>query len=131
MFLATTSIHIIPDGGVWDQIFRQTWVNINVLGLFGTNGFRINLAGLIIVLFVSIVATNVTERLAGEKPGRNVLAGLLLAIFGAYVFANFVKLPFDTYIEDFPIIAGLIGAIVFGVFFVLIKKQMNGGAKKA
>ena len=123
------NFNIIPSGSPWDQIFRETWINLNIFGLFGADGFRINLAGLIIILIVGLAATAITERLVGEKPGKNLLATVLLTLFGAYVFAGSVHLPFETKVESVPLIAALLGAIVFGVFYVLIKKQVAPSKK--
>jgi len=123
------NFNIIPSGSPWDQIFRETWINLNIFGLFGADGFRINLAGLIIILIVGLAATAITERLVGEKPGKNLLATVLLTLFGAYVFAGAVHLPFETKVENVPLIAALLGAIVFGVFYVLLKKQVAPSKK--
>lgn len=124
MFMAT-AITIIPNTGILDSIFHKTWITINILGLFGDSGFKLNLAGLIVIILVGILATAITERLVGEKPGKNLLGAILFTLFGAYIFAGFIKLPFELMIESVPIVAALIGAIVFGVFFVLFKKQFS------
>ncbi len=124
MILATTNINIIPDSGIWHTIFYQTWMTLNIFGLFGANGFTFNLAGLIIIVVVGLAAAGITERLAGEKPGKNLLSVVLLTLLGAYIFAAFVKLPFELRLDNVPLVAALLGAIVFGVFFVLIRKTV-------
>jgi drug/metabolite transporter (DMT)-like permease len=127
MFLA--DVTLFPNTEPWETIFRKSWINLNVLGMFGNEGFQINLAGLLIVLIVGLAATVITERLAGERPGKNMLAAVLITFFGAYVFGQFVALPFDTKVEQVPLVAALLGSIVFGVFFVLIGKAVRPKAK--
>ncbi len=133
MVFATSTINLIPSSGFWDTIFHQTWIAVNFFGLLGANGFKINLIGLIIVAIVGLAATGVTERLAGEKPGKNLVTPILLTILGAYIFSALLsgRIPFEIILEGIPLIAALLGAIVFGVFYVLIRKQAGGGAKRA
>jgi uncharacterized membrane protein YeaQ/YmgE (transglycosylase-associated protein family) len=131
MFLAVTNVTIVPNSGIWNQIFHQSWINVNLFGLLGSGGYTINLIGLIIVAIVGLAATGVTERLAGAKPGGGLLMPILLTILGAYIFSALLsgRIPFEVVLEGIPLFAALLGAIVFGVFYVLIRKQ--GSAKKA
>jgi uncharacterized membrane protein YeaQ/YmgE (transglycosylase-associated protein family) len=125
MFVADQSI-TLPLNGIWDTLFRQTWIDINILGLFGTDGFRINLIGLIVIGLVGIAATSIAERLVGEKPGKNLLGAVLIALLGSYIAAAiFKQLPFEIRIEDVPMIAALLGAIIFGTFYVLIQRAFT------
>jgi uncharacterized membrane protein YeaQ/YmgE (transglycosylase-associated protein family) len=130
---SSTTVNFIPTSGFWNTIFHQTWINVNLFGLLGPNGFTINLIGLIIVALVGLAATGITERLAGEKPGKNLLMPIFLTILGAYIFSALLsgRLPFEIIMEGIPLIAALLGAIVFGVFYVLIRKQTSGSARKA
>lgn len=126
------AFNIFPSGSPWDQIFRETFIRVNIFGLLGPDGFQINLAGLIIVFIVGLAATAITERLVGDKPVKSPAGAVIFTLIGAYVFARFVNLPFETSIEGLPVYAALLGAIVFGVFYVLIRKQTSGStAKKA
>jgi drug/metabolite transporter (DMT)-like permease len=131
MILSTIVIdNLIPTTGFWNTVFNETWISFNIFGLLG-NGFKITLAGILIVLVVGMAAVAIVERLVGEKPGKNLLAVALLTILGAYIFASAVKLPFEIILQGFPIIAALLGAIVFGVFYVLIRKQMGSSSSKS
>lgn len=127
-------INIIPtDGGFLDLLFHHTWLKINLLGLFDkTDGFQVTLAGLIVLILVGLAATAVAERLAGDKPGKNLVTTVLLTLLGAYVFAAYVTLPFtDIEVEGIRLISALLGAIVFGVFFVLVRRQTSAKPAKA
>jgi drug/metabolite transporter (DMT)-like permease len=125
MILAASTINFIPTTGIWNAIFNETWLDVNLFGWFGADGVKITLAGLIVILLVGLAAAAIVERLAGEKPGKNLLAVAILTLLGAYIFAGAVKLPFEVILQGVPIIAALLGAIIFGVFFVLIRKQVS------
>ena len=127
-------VNVIPqDGGVLDLLFHHSWININLLGFFDkTGGFLITLSGLIVLVVISLAAAAISERLAGEKPGKNLATNTLITLLGAYIFVAYVNLPFtDVAIEGIRIVAALLGAIVFGVFWVLIRKQSQSQSKKA
>ncbi len=129
LYILASDIHIIPTGGLWDVIFRKTWINVNIFGAFGANGFQLNLAGLIIIIAVGALATFSAEKLVGEKPGKSMLSSVIFTLLGAYIFAGITHLPFEVYVENVPIFAALFGAIVFGVFFVLIKRAFTKSSK--
>lgn len=131
MILATTSVTIFPDTGIWNTIFNDTWLNVNLFGWFGPDGVKITLAGLIVILIVGLAAASIVERLAGAKPGNNLLSVAILTLLGAYIFIGAVKLPFDLILQGVPLVAALLGAIVFGVFYVLIRKQVSPPKKAA
>jgi hypothetical protein len=116
-------VNPIPNTGFLDLLFHKTYIIVNILGFFGGSGYKVTLAGLIVLLVVALAAAAVAERLAGSKPGKSLVTPVLLALLGSYIFTLYVKLPFDLVIETIPIIAALLGAIVFGVFYVLISKQ--------
>jgi uncharacterized membrane protein YeaQ/YmgE (transglycosylase-associated protein family) len=131
MLFADESI-TFPLNSFWDTIFRQTWIDINIFGLLGPDGLRINLIGLIILGVVGVVAVAVAERLVGEKLGKSLVTAIFVALLGSYISAAiFKQLPFEIRIEDVPLFAGTLGAIVFGVFFVLLRRSFGGSAKKA
>ncbi len=137
MILAATGkiiqVNLIPtDGGVLDRLFHLTWIKINIFGLLGPDGFQMTLAGLIVLVLVGLAATAVAERLAGEKPGKNLFTTVVLTLIGAYIFEAFVTLPFtDVSIEGVRLISALLGAIIFGVFFVLVRRQAGPRTAKA
>ena len=124
MFLATTVVNLVPSSGIWDQIFHQSFITVNILGLLnGQKGISINLIGLIIVAVVGIAAVGITERLTGGRMGGSLLLPIILTILGAYVFIALLGnvLTFDVVLEGIHLVAALLGAIVFAVFYVLIR----------
>lgn len=123
---AIQNVQIIPNSGILDLIFHQTWLAINILGLPGGNGYKLTLIQLIILAIIALAAVAVTERLTGGKPG-GMLAAVLITIFGAWLFTAYVRLPFDVALEGLPLIAAFLGAVVVAVFYVLIRKQFGGG----
>ncbi len=123
---AVSNFNFIPNSGPLDTIFHQTWLAVNVLGQPGGSGYRITLIGLLIVLVIAVAVNGITERLTSKKVG-GIFAGVVLTIIGSYLFAAYVKLPFDFALENVRIIAALLGAIVVGVFYNLIRAQFKGG----
>jgi drug/metabolite transporter (DMT)-like permease len=123
-------VNLIPTSGFMDLLFHKTYLIINIFGFFGGEGYKVTLAGLIVLVIIAAAAAAIAERLTGQKPGASIVTPLLLALLGAYIFTIYVKLPFDLVIETVPVVAALLGAIVFGVFYVLIRKQ-GGSSKKA
>jgi uncharacterized membrane protein YeaQ/YmgE (transglycosylase-associated protein family) len=118
------SVTLIPhNGGFMDKLFHGTYITINIFDLF-KGGYTITLAGLIVILIIAVAAAAVAERLTGAKPGKGMITPILLTLLGAYIFSAYVLLPTDLEIEGVRIIAALLGAIVFGVFYVLINKQV-------
>ncbi len=53
---------------------------------------------------------------------------MLITLLGSYIFTVYVLLPFDLVLEGVHALAALLGAIVFSVFYVLVRRQ--GGDKK-
>lgn len=123
MLLAMQDINFIPNTGVLDQIFHQSWLAISVLG-FPPGGYKLSLIGLIIVMLIALAANAVTERLTSKKVG-GLLAAVLVTILGSWLFSAYVLLPFDFRIEGVRIIAALLGAIVIAVFYTLLKGQVS------
>ena len=116
--------------GFWDALFHKTWIDINILGLSPDPGLRINLISLLILGVVGMAAIVLTERLAGEKPGKNLLGAVIVALIGSFLAtALFKQISFDIIIEGVPLISGLLGAIVFGVFYVLVRRMFRNDAK--
>ena len=125
LFLAAvTTVHLFPtDGGFLDKLFHGTYVTVNIFGLLSGEGYKITLSGLIVILILSIAAAAIAERLAGAKPGKNLVIPVLITLLGSYIFTAYVQLPTDISIEGVRILAALLGAIVFSVFYVLISRQ--------
>jgi len=115
----------IAKGSFFDLLFHQTYLSLQILGLLNPP-FKINLIGLIIIVLIAFAANAVTERLTSNKAG-GLLTAVLITLLGSYLFAAFVRLPFDFIFEGVRIIAALVGAIVIAVFYSLIRKQGSGG----
>jgi hypothetical protein len=121
------NISIIPNSGILDLVFHQTWIAFNILGWPGDGGIKLNLIQLIILVIIALAALAVTERLTGSKPG-GLIAGVVIVVIGTWIVTRFVILPgsLGLSIEGVPIIAALLGGIVIAVFYVLIRKQFGG-----
>lgn len=124
MVLAIQNVNFIPNNGILDQIFHQTWLSVSVLGV-PRGGYRISLIGLLIVLVIAVAANAICERLTSRKVG-GLFAAILVTLIGSWLFSVYVLLPFDFALEGVRVIAALLGAIVLAVFFTLIRGQASG-----
>ena len=127
MLLAIQSINFIPNSGILDQIFHQSWLQISVLG-FPAGGYKITLIGLIIILIIALAANAITERLTSKKVG-GLFAAVIVTLIGAWLFSAYVLLPFDFILEGVRVVAALLGAVVIAVFWTLIRGQAGGGKR--
>jgi uncharacterized membrane protein YeaQ/YmgE (transglycosylase-associated protein family) len=125
MALAFTNLNFIPNSGFLDQLFHQTSITIQVLGLLHPP-FYINLIQLIIILIIAIAVNAIAERLTSKKIG-GLGAAVIVTLIGSYVATQYIKLPFDFGLEGVRIVAALIGAIIIGVFYTLIRAQFSSG----
>lgn len=116
---AVPSYDPIPHTGLLNSIFYLTNLRVQVLG-WPANGYSINLIQLLILLMLAVVVNAVTERLTKKKPG-GLATGVILTVIGAYLVETYVNLPFDFSFEGVLIVASLIGAIIVGVFYTLIR----------
>jgi hypothetical protein len=128
MILAAVPNIVFPFNGILDTVFRQTWLQISILG-FPRGGYRVTLIDLIILAILAITVNALTERLTGKKLG-SMLGAMIVTIIGAIVVVTYVLLPFDFAIEGLRIIAALLGSLVISVFYVLLKGQVSGGGGK-
>ncbi|WIG61465.1 MAG: hypothetical protein OJF49_004213 [Ktedonobacterales bacterium] len=124
-----TNIQFIPNSGFLDQLFHQTSVTIQILGLLKP-AFYINLIQLIIILIIAIAVNAIAERLTSKKVG-GLLAATIITLIGSYLCTQYVKLGFDFSLEGVRIVAALLGAIVIGVFYTLIRGQVSSEKKKS
>src|SRR5262252_7736326 len=117
--------------GILKTIFIDTWVSLSLLGQ-PAGGFKLTLIDLIIVALLAFAVTALTEWLTSQKLG-NLFVGMVVTIIGALLVVMFVRLPapLDFAIEDVPIVAALIGAIVVGVFYVLLRARTSSRGKAA
>ncbi len=116
----------IPKGSFFDLVFHQTNFSLQILGLLNPP-LSLNLIGLIIIILIAFAANAVTERLTSSKAG-GLFTAVLITLIGSYLFAAFVRFPFDFQLEGVRIIAALLGAIIIAVFYTLIRKP--GASKK-
>jgi uncharacterized membrane protein YeaQ/YmgE (transglycosylase-associated protein family) len=124
LLAAIPSFDPIPHTGVWNLVFYQTDLRIQVLD-WPANGYSINLIQLIVLIVLAVVVNFVIERLTKKKPG-GLVTGVILTVIGAYIVETFAKIPFDFAFEGVLIVASLIGAIIVGVFYTLIRAQFSG-----
>lgn len=117
----------IAKGSFFDLVFHQTYFSLQILGLLNPP-FRINLIGLIIIILIAFAANAVTERLTSNKAG-GLFTAVLITLIGSYLFAAFVRFPFDFQLEGVRIVAALLGAIIIAVFYTLIRGQKAGSKK--
>jgi uncharacterized membrane protein YeaQ/YmgE (transglycosylase-associated protein family) len=120
---AVPSYDPIPHTGILNTIFYQTDLTIRVLD-WPANGYHINLIQLIILIVLALVVIFVTERLTGKKPG-SLVVGVILTVIGAYLVETYARIPFDFAFEGVLIVSSLIGAIIVGVFYTLIRGQFS------
>ena len=125
---ASLSFNIIPTSGILDTIFHKTDITVQLLD-WPAQGYHINLIQLIILLILAVVVNFVTKSLTKKESG-GLVTGVILTIIGAYLLETFAHIPFDFSIEGVLVIASLLGAIIVGVFYTLIRANMGGGAKK-
>jgi|GEM_PF-898173 4-amino-4-deoxy-L-arabinose transferase-like glycosyltransferase len=118
------NLNFIPNSGFLDLLFHKTDLSLQVFGQ-PNPPFSINLIQLLIVLFLAFAINGATERLTGRKV--SLALAVIITLVGAWIFATFVKLPFDFAIEGVRIIAAILGALIIAVFYTLI----FGKGKKA
>jgi uncharacterized membrane-anchored protein YitT (DUF2179 family) len=112
--------------GVLKTIFVDTWVSLSLFGQ-PAGGFKLTLIDLIILAILAFAVNAIAEWLTGHKIG-NLLAGMIVTILGTLLILAFVRLPapLDFAIEDVAVIAALIGSIIIGVFYVLLRARGSG-----
>ncbi len=120
---AVPSFDPIPHTGILNTIFYQTDLTIQVLD-WPVNGYHINLIQLIILIVLALVVIFVTERLTSKKPG-SLVTGVILTVIGAYLVETYARIPFDFAFEGVLIVSSLLGAIIVGVFYTLIRGQFS------
>ena len=64
----------------------------------------------------------IIERLTGRKTG-GLPRAVGFTLVGAFLVSAFVELPFEIEIEGVRVITTLIGALIVGVFYNLVKGQ--------
>jgi uncharacterized membrane protein YeaQ/YmgE (transglycosylase-associated protein family) len=120
---AVPSYDPIPHTGILNTIFYQTDLTVRVFD-WPANGYHINLIQLIILIVLAVVVNFVTERLTSKKPG-GLATGVVLTVIGAYIVETYATIPFDFKFEGVLIVASLVGAIIVGVFYTLIRGQFS------
>jgi uncharacterized MnhB-related membrane protein len=111
--------------GILKTIFVDTWISLSLFGQ-PAGGFKLTLIDLIILALIALAVNAIAQWLTKQKIG-NLWAGMVVTILGTFVILTFVRLPapLDFQIEDVAIIAALIGSIIIGVFYVLIRARTS------
>jgi len=111
--------------GILKAIFIDTWVSLSLFGQ-PSNGFKLTLIDLIILALIALAVNAIAQWLTQQKIG-NLWAGMTITILGTFVVLTFVHLPvpLDFAIEGVTILAALIGSIIIGVFYVLIRARTS------
>jgi uncharacterized MnhB-related membrane protein len=111
--------------GILKTIFVDTWISLSLFGQ-PANGFKLTLIDLIILALIALAVNAIAQWLTKQKIG-NLWAGMVVTILGTFVILTFVHLPapLDFAIEDVAIIAALVGSIIIGVFYVLIRARTS------
>lgn len=115
----------IPHTGILDLIFYKTQAQLQVFG-WPAKGYSINLIQLIIVLALAVIVVFVTERLTRGKVG-GLLVGVIITLIGAFVIQAVTTSIPDFVFEGVRIVSSLVGAIIIGVFYILIRARFSGG----
>jgi uncharacterized membrane protein YeaQ/YmgE (transglycosylase-associated protein family) len=111
----------IPHSGVFDQIFYLTRATIQIFG-FPANGYTIDLIQLLVVIVLAFLVIFVSERLTQKKTG-GLVAGVLITFIGAFVIQALTNSIPDFVFEGVRIVSTLVGAIIIGVFYTLIRAR--------
>ena len=122
-------INFIPNDGFLDTVFHQSWLAISILGQ-PQPAYKVTLIGLIIFAIIASAVNFVTERLTEKKVG-SLTAAIVVTVIGSLLFQTYVRLPnnIDFQVEGVYIISALLGAIIVGVFYVLIKGKVGKKGK--
>ncbi len=117
----------IPHSGVLGQIFYQTNARLHLFGR-PAQGYSINLIQFIILLVLAIIVVYVTERLTNNKIG-GLAAGVIVTLIGAFLIQSVTTSLPDFLFEGVRVVSSLIGALIIGVFYVLIRAQFARSAR--
>ncbi|HEX3272784.1 MAG TPA: hypothetical protein VHR15_19220 [Ktedonobacterales bacterium] len=117
--------------GILKTIFIDTAITFTILGQ-PAGGFHLTLLDLVIIGLLAFAVTAITEWLTGQKLGK-LFTGMVVTIIGSILVLMFVHLPapLDFAIEDVAVVAALLGAIIVGVFYVLLRARTSKGGKAA
>jgi hypothetical protein len=111
----------IPHTGIFNQIFYLTNARLLILD-WPKGGYTINLIQFIVLLVLAIVVVYVTELLTKNKLG-GLAIGVILTLLGAFLMQSLTRSIPDFMFEGVRIISSLLGALIVGVFYVLIRAQ--------
>ena len=113
--------------GVLKTIFIDTWLTFAILGQ-PNGGYHLTLIDILILIAIAYLVSYVTEKLTGKKLGGTFKA-TVITLLGAALAVAFINLPsgLGFAIEDVQIIPALLGSIIVGVFYTLIRAQFQKG----
>src|SRR5262249_49774698 len=94
--------------------------------LFGQppGGFVLTFGDLAILMVIAIAVNATTVWLTSRKIG-SLSRGIIVTIIGALLTVAFIRLPFDFRLQDIPVFTALIGSIIVGVFYTLIRARLS------
>jgi uncharacterized membrane protein YeaQ/YmgE (transglycosylase-associated protein family) len=115
----------IPHTGILNQIFYLTNARLYLFG-WPAHGYSINLIQFIILLLIAVVVVYVTERLTSRKIG-GLAAGVIVTLIGAFLIQSVTTQIPDFLFEGIRVMSSLIGALIIGVFYALIRAQFAKG----
>src|SRR5262245_47828459 len=124
--LGSTSFSILPSSGPLDLVFHQTWIALSVFGE-PNGGYALTLGGLLIVAFLAFVVNVFIERLTHRNTG-GLARAVAFTLVGAFLVSAYVALPFEVEVEGVRIVTTLVGALIVGVFYNLLKGQSRPAA---
>jgi hypothetical protein len=117
--LAATSFTFLPTSGPLDLLFHHTWIAISILGV-PNDGYQLTLIGLLIVAVLAFAVNVFIERLTGRKTG-GLGRAVAFTLVGSFLVSAYVALPFEVELEGVRLLTTLVGALVIGVFYNLLK----------
>lgn len=111
----------IPHSGVIGRFFYETTAQLRLFG-WPAQGYSINLIQFIVLLALAIVVVFVIERLTKNKIG-GLAAGVIVTLIGAFIIQTETRSMPDFLFEGVRVVSSLVGAIIIGVFYVLLRAQ--------
>lgn len=111
----------IPHTGIFNQIFYLTNAHLVIMD-WPQGGYTINLIQFIVLLVLAMVVVYVTELLTKNKVG-GLAVGVIVTLLGAFVMQSLTRSIPDFMFEGVRVMSSLLGALIVGVFYVLIRGQ--------
>lgn len=115
-----------PKQGILDTIFNQTWFRVQIVG-WPQNGYTITLGQFLIMLVLALIVIGVSNwLLKGKGKISNIVVGVIITLIGAYLIQGLTtSLPTVLLIGGVRIVYVLVGSIIIGVFYELIRGRFS------